>query len=91
MPERLINEQSDERWLQVIGRSLAYICLHSANMAERSLAEKARLLEALGLGRGESAQMLGTSSASLTELMRVARNKKKRGGKDRNGSKAKRR
>jgi len=89
MPKTLIGESEDGRWLQVIGRSLAYLCLHSASMAERSLAEKAGLLEALGLSRGESAEMLGTSYNSLTELMRVARNKKKRGGSNRNGRKAK--
>ena len=89
MSHELGSNLADERSLQVIARSLAYMCLHSANMAERTLAEKARLLEALGLSRGESAQMLGTSYNSLTELMRVARKAKQRGKGDRNGRKAK--
>jgi ParB-like chromosome segregation protein Spo0J len=89
MLENIASEPHDNHWLEVIGRSLAYMCPHSANMAERSLAEKAALLEALGVSRTESARMLGTSYNSLTELMRLARNKKKRGGKHANGRKTK--
>jgi hypothetical protein len=91
MPQKLAGEPEDDHWLEVIGRSLAYMCLHSANMAERSLAEKAGLLEALGLSRTESARMLGTSYNSLTELMRVARNKKRPARKNPDGRKAKNR
>jgi hypothetical protein len=41
MAQKLAGEPEDDDWLEVIGRSLAYMCLHSANMAERSLADKA--------------------------------------------------
>ena len=78
-------------WLEVIGRSLAHMWLHSANMAERPPAEKAGLLEALGLSRTESARMLGTSYNSLTELVGAARRKKRHGGRNPDGRKAKRR
>jgi transposase len=46
-------------------------------MGSKTLAERARFLEGLGLDRKDVAEMLGTSYASITELMRQAKNKKK--------------
>lgn len=48
MARKFTDEPEDDHCLEVIGRSLALMCLHSANMAGRSLADKAGLLEALG-------------------------------------------
>ena len=80
-------EKAIQGWMSVIGRSLAFLCVQVGNNTEKSLAEKAMLLEALGLERAESAAMLGTSYASITEtLSRVKRTK--RGGR-RDGTKSK--
>jgi plasmid maintenance system antidote protein VapI len=51
--------------------------MHNADMGGKTLAEKARFLEGLGLDRKDVAEMLGTTYASITELMRQAKNKKK--------------
>jgi len=76
------DQQTD--WMAVIGRSLAQFSLDSGPAKEKTLAEKARFLEALGLPRSDVASMLNTSNASITELLRQA--KQKKGGK-RNGKK----
>lgn len=80
-------EESNE-WLPVIGRSLAFLCLVQADLRGKELATQGRFLESLGVSRKEAAAMLGTSYASLTELIRQASQKK--GGK-RGREKAKKR
>lgn len=68
-------------WLPVIGRALAYICMHNANLGGKTIAEKAQFLQGLGLDVNDAAEMLGTSAASVKELLRVAKNKGKKGAK----------
>ena len=72
------NDDNNE-WLAVIGRSLAFMCLAQADLRDKDLATQGQFLESLGLSRKESAALLGTSHASLTELIRVSA--KKKGGK----------
>ena len=64
-------------WLPIIGRALAFLCLHSAKKTDQTIAEQALFLENLGLERKDVATMLGTSSASIAELLRQAKNKKR--------------
>lgn len=71
-------------WIAVIGKALAYLCLKQ-ELGNATIVEKAVFLEALGIPRDEAAQMLGTSSKNIGDMLRA---KKKKGG--RNG-KAKRR
>ena len=78
-------ERDESQWLGVIGRSLAYICLHLAELREKDLATQGILLESLGLERSDSANLLATTKESLGELIRRA--KKPKGGK--RGSKKK--
>jgi hypothetical protein len=75
------NDAENSAWLPVIGRALAYISLNSAGLAEKTTttAEKARFLESLGLVRKDVAAMLGTTPASVTELLRQAKNRKGKG------------
>lgn len=68
-------------WQAVGARSLAYIALHQAGLREKDLATQGRFLETLGLPRREAAALLGTSPASLTELLRVARKRAKGGSR----------
>ena len=74
----------------VIGRSLAFLCLQSTPlMKEGTVLQKAQFLSGLGLNFDDAAGMLGSSTASLNELARVARKgKEAKGGKK---GKAKRR
>jgi hypothetical protein len=46
-------------------------------MGGKNMSEKARFLEGLGLDRKDVAGMLGTTSASITEQLRQAKNKRK--------------
>lgn len=72
----------DSPWLAVIGRSLAYLALHRQELGNAGITEKAEFLEALGMPRNEVAAILGTTEASVGELLR--RKKKKRGGRSGN-------
>ena len=71
----------EQIWLPVIGRALAYLCLHNVGIDKKTIADKATFLEGLGLDRKDIADMLGTSHASVSELLRVAKNKSKKGPK----------
>ena len=73
------NDEESNEWLAVIGRSLAFLCLAQADLRNKDLATQGQFLESLGLSRKEAAALLGTSSASLTELLRLA--SKRKGGK----------
>ena len=80
---------SEQMWLPVIGRALAQICMHNADMTKRTIAEKARFLQALGLEIQDVADMLGTTSGSVRELLRLAKKKAKRRGPKKNAQKTK--
>ena len=69
------------RWLAVIGRSLAFLCLSEADLRAKELLPQATFLQALGLSRADAAAMLGSSDKSLAELARQAKNRKKANGK----------
>ena len=67
-------------WLPVIGRSLALLALHKAELGNASIGEKATFLESLGIPRNDVAALLGTSSDVLRVL---ASRSKKSGGRAR--------
>jgi hypothetical protein len=77
-----------KQWLPVIARSLSFQCLIQAGLRDKDMAVQGKFLEALGLPRKEAAALLGTSYASLTELIRQAGMKK--GAKRGNAKKTKR-
>jgi hypothetical protein len=70
------NDREKNEWFPVIGRSLAFLCLAQAGLRDKDLATQGKFLESLGLSRKETAALLGTSYASLTELIRLASKKK---------------
>lgn len=82
--------EDGQNWLAVGARALAYLALHQAGLREKDLATQGQFLEALGLSRREAAVLLGTTLASLTELTRLARKKKKGGPVGKSKRKAKR-
>ena len=73
-----------ERWLGVIGRALAYASVQSPNIKDKSLAERASFLEALGLERSDVAVLLGATPKTITEVLSRAKSTK---GKRKNGKK----
>jgi hypothetical protein len=66
-------------WQAVIGRSLAYLALHRAELGNSDMGEQAVFLEGLGLVRADVAAMLNTSANSLAVL--IGRKKGRRRGK----------
>lgn len=85
----MTDPDDNSHWQAVGARSLAFLALNQAGLREKDLATQGRFLETLGLSRRDAADLLGTSSASLTELMRQARTRSKRGARGK--TKAKRR
>jgi hypothetical protein len=50
--------------------------MNSAEMSGKTMVEKARFLEGLGIERKDAAAMLGTTAASISEMFRQAKIKK---------------
>lgn len=70
-------DDQETTWAAVAGRSLAFLCLLQADLRDKDLATQGQFLESLGVARKDAAAMLGTSYASLTELYRQAKTRKK--------------
>jgi hypothetical protein len=72
-----MDQEEETKWLSVIGKSLAVLAMHRAELGNSDMSSKAEFLEGLGLSRGDAAQMLGTTADSL----RVMSSRKNKGGK----------
>jgi hypothetical protein len=68
-----------QEWLAVIGRALAFLSLHAAELRDRDIGEQAAFLQSLGLSREEIALLVGSTPASIEVLLR--RRAKVKGGK----------
>ena len=79
----------DRDWMGVIARAFAFLCLHQANLRDKGYVPQAHFLEGLGLTRQETADLLGTSYASLSELLSRGRRSAKKKGKNGKGQKGK--
>jgi hypothetical protein len=66
-----MSNDSEEVWLPVIARSLARVSMHLAEIDGKTISERAAFLESLGLDKDEIARMLGSSPASIAELLRT--------------------
>lgn len=60
----------DFDWEPFIGRALAYVCLHLAEMRSRTILEQAEFLMELGLPRKEAAAVVGSTDESIRVLAR---------------------
>lgn len=76
-------------WLPVIGRALAFFCLDRALQSEPDkfddVLKKVKFLQNMGLSLEDAAVVVGSTAASVRELMRYHRTK----GSKRNGAKKK--
>jgi len=61
-------ETSNTKWIAVIGRALAFLCVQSEFMPNKTLLERADLLRKLGLSQAEAATLLDTTPHSLHSL-----------------------
>ena len=77
---------AEQIWLPVIGKSLAQLCLHGADMGNKNTGEKAVFLAGLGVGIDDCAKMLKTTPGSVRELLRLAKIKTKRRGPKKNAA-----
>lgn len=75
------NSEDEVNWPAVTARCLAYLCLKNSRYADKSILEQAQFLERLGLPIEDRAGVVGSSAASLRELSRQAKTKKKKGSK----------
>lgn len=71
-------QADDQDWTSVIGRSLAFLCLHYAEMRTKTLMEQAEFLARLGVSRREAAVILGSTEESLSVMARRAKTAGKR-------------
>ncbi|MGE0583342.1 MAG: hypothetical protein AB7P31_14560 [Steroidobacteraceae bacterium] len=71
-----MDKQQEEIWLPVIGKALAVLAMHRAELGNSEIIAKAEFLEGLGVPRADVATMLGSSSESL-RVMHSSRKKKK--------------
>jgi hypothetical protein len=55
-------------WTPVVGKALAFLCLHYADMRDKRVGEQAEFLSRLGVPRAAAAELLGTSDESLRVL-----------------------
>ena len=85
-----VQDLEESKWLEVIGKSLAFLCLHQAGLHKKDKAEQAMFLRNLGLTSQDSAALLGTSAGSVRGLLsysskkrrkKVKKQSKKPGGK----------
>jgi hypothetical protein len=77
----------EAKWLAVVGRCLAYLCLKNSDAATQGVREKALFLEKLGLDIEDQAGLVGSTPESLRVMASRAQNKRggKRRGKDKGG------
>jgi hypothetical protein len=63
---------SDEHldWDAIVGRALAFLCLHYGGLRDKALVDQADFLFRLGLPRKEAALLLGTNDDSLSAMIR---------------------
>lgn len=80
-------EQNDaqEKWLSVIGRALAYLCLQQAEAKKPkqfdSVLKRVKFLESLGLSRHHAAKAAGSSSESVAVLHSLQKRRRGKYGK----------
>jgi hypothetical protein len=84
-----MDKQDDQNWLAICGRALAFLCLTQADLHDKGIAPQANLLDTLGLGRKDTALLLGTTEKTITEILSRERRKAKedQSGRSKTGKK----
>jgi len=59
-------------WNEVIAKALAYLAVNSEQFKPKTIGERGAFLVGLGLPYKDAAHLLGSTEASLRELLRVA-------------------
>jgi hypothetical protein len=85
----MVASSEEQSWLAVIGRALAFLCLTKADLRDKNRATQSIFLQGLGLSLKETASLLGTSEASIRELIRQDSKKKSKKKGAKSGTKKK--
>jgi hypothetical protein len=59
----------NNEWLSIIGRSLAFLCIHSTDLKDKGMTEQANFLKGLGMSYADIAALLSTSESSIRGLI----------------------
>lgn len=86
-----LDSDAGEVWLAVIGRALAFLCLHAADLRGKDVGEQAALLESLGLSNDDIAPLIGSTANSVRVLLQQRRKRTKGGRRASKTGKKKRR
>lgn len=84
-------EQNDvlEKWLPIIGKALAHLCLQQAETKEPekfdSVLKRVDFLQGLGLSMNDAAEAAGSSAASVREMIGRKRRAGRKHGKKKKG------
>jgi hypothetical protein len=74
-------DDEDTQWLAVIGRSLAFLALHAAELRGKEMGDQAVLLNTLGLNNDEIAKLVGSTAESVRVTLGSKRKTKSKGRK----------
>jgi hypothetical protein len=78
------DHSAEAKWLPVIGKALAYLCLSAAEEKQpdkyKQVLQRVKFLQGLGLNQADAAGAAGSSAASVAELHSRARKKKVKHG-----------
>jgi hypothetical protein len=70
--KRTSSTETQPDWTEVIAKALAYLAVNSEHLKTKKVSERGAFLLGLGLPYGDAAHLLGSTEASLRELLRVA-------------------
>lgn len=82
----MAREALETDWTSVIAKTLAFLCIHQAELQHETLVKQSAFLERFGLPRSEAALVLGTTERSLTEMKRQQKSRGRRASTTRKSS-----
>ena len=68
----------EERWLPVIGRALAFLCIHAADLRDKDVGEQAAVLQSLGLSNEDIAALIDHAKFRKSASSKQAQAKRRR-------------
>ena len=70
--KRTSSPEAGTDWNEVIAKALAYLAVNSEELKPKKISERGAFLVGLGLSYGDAAHLLGSTEASLREMLRLA-------------------
>ena|SRR2546425_10456493 len=76
-------------WTEVIAKALAYLAVNSEELKAKRVSQRGAFLISLGLSYADAANLLGSTEASLREMLRAGKKAGKSSRSNRASSKVK--